>query len=132
MLTDNPSPTMNPDYQSFIDGGLIEWIVSKKENYKYRYHWHYYWAVHKEYSQMEGVYVSKDRKAKCEAMKKLVDAATITLTDPIFNTYYGGYYWGIRLSFEYKGSQYNWYDSLESGGCVDKIYKVENDVGINV
>lgn len=74
MLTDNPSPTMNPDYQSFIDGGLIEWIVSKKENYKYRYHWHYYWAVHKEYSQMEGVYVSKDRKAKCEAMKKLVDA----------------------------------------------------------
>lgn len=51
---------------------------------------------------MEGVYVSLDRKAKCEALKKLADATDIMISVPEFNSYHNGYYWGIRVTFEYK------------------------------
>ena len=101
-------------------------MVSKDENYKFRYNWHYYWTVHKDYSQVEGVYVSLERKAKCEMLKGLVDTGVIILTDPDFNSYSNGYYWGIKVTFEYEGNQYNWYDSFDNGNRVDKIYQCTN------
>ena len=126
LLMNIPEPTMETDYQSFINSGLVEKTISKEENYKYRYHWHHYWAIHKDYSQMEGVYVSLDRKAKCEALKKLADAAAVMISVPEFNSYHNGYYWGIRVTFEYKNVQYYWYDSYDNGTRIDKIFKCEN------
>ena len=126
LLMSLSGPTLDADYQSFIDSGLIEAIVSKDENYKYRYHWHYYWVIHKDYSQMEGVYVSLERKAKCEVLKNLIDTGIVTLTDPDFNSYSNGYYWGIKVTFEYDGNQYNWYSSYKNGKQVDKIFKCVN------
>ncbi len=126
LLMNVSGPTLDTDYQSFINSGLIEKIVSKDESYKYRYHWHNYWAIHKDYSQMEGVYVSLERKAKCEALKKLIDAGTVELSDSNFNFYKNGYYWGIKVAFEYNGAQYNWYDSNDNGKRVDKVFKCEN------
>jgi hypothetical protein len=75
---------------------------------------------------MEGVYVSLERKAKCEALKKLIDAGTVELSDSNFNFYKNGYYWGIKVAFEYNGAQYNWYDSNDNGKRVDKVFKCEN------
>lgn len=121
-------PSLDADYQSFIDSGLIETIVSKDENYKYRYHWHSYWTVHKDYSQMEGVFVSLERKEKSEALKRLIDEGTIVLTNPDFNLYRNGFYWGIKVTFEYDGIQYNWYDSYDNGKRVDKISACRNDI----
>lgn len=126
LLMTIPGPLLDADYQSFIDSGLIETIVSKDENYKYRYHWYYYWTVHKDYSQAEGVYVSLERKAKCKVLKDLIDKGAVVLTDPNFNTYINGYYWGIKVTFEYGGVQYNWYNSYDKGNQVDKVYKCEN------
>ncbi len=126
LLMNTAGPSLDADYQSFIDSGLIETIVSKDENYKYRYHWHSYWTVHKDYSQVEGVYVSPERKARCEALKNFVDKGDIVLTNPDFNSYINGYYWGIKVTFEYGNNQYNWYDSYDNGNRVDKIFKCAN------
>ncbi len=127
LLLDSAEPYHDNDYQDFLDSGLIEKIVSKSENYKYRYHWYSYWAVHKDYSQTEGVYVSAKRREKNEAFKNLVDAGTVNITDDIFNFYQNGYYWGVRVEFEYDGLKYRWYENFENGNRADKIYRVIND-----
>ena len=123
LLMETAEPSRDDDYQSFITSGLVEKIITKAENYRFRYHWHYYWAIHKDYSQSEGVFVSLEHKAKCEALKRLVDSNTILLVDADFNSYHNGYYWGIKLPFIYNGSEYAWYNSYENGNRVDKIYK---------
>lgn len=126
LLLDSAEPSHDDDYQTFLDSGLIEKIVSKSENYKYRYHWHSYWAVHKDYSQTEGVYVSAERREKNEAFKNLVDAGTVKITDNSFNFYQNGYYWGVRVEFEYDSSKYRWYENFENGNRADKIYCLVN------
>lgn len=127
MLMDNAEPIHDTDYQYFLDSGLIDKIVGKLENYKYRYHWHSYWAVHKDYSQTEGVYVSAERKEKNIALKSFADAGTISIIDSGFNFYQNGYYWGVRVEFEYNGNKYRWYEVFENGNRTDKVYVVAND-----
>lgn len=122
LLLNSAEPSHDNDYQAFLDCGLIEKIVSKSENYKYRYR--RYFFIRKDYSQTEGVYVSAKRKEKNEALKKLVDDGIINITDDIFNSYQSGYYWGLRVEFEYAGSKYRWYESSENGDRVDKICRV--------
>ena len=127
MLMDNVEPMHNTNYQDFLNSGLIDKVVSKPENYKYRYHWHLYWAVHKDYSQTEGVYVSPERKSKNIALKRLSDAGRIAITNPEFNFYQNGYYWGVRVEFEYNGNKYRWYEVFENGNRIDKVFIVVND-----
>ena len=127
MLMDNSEPHHNTDYQDFLNSGLISKIVEKPENYKYRYHWHLYWAVHKDYSQTEGVYLSSERKDKNIALKNLADAGIISITDSMFNFYQNGYYWGVRVEFYYNGNKYRWYEVFENGSRSDKVYSVVND-----
>ena len=83
LLLDSAEPSHDNDYQAFLDCGLIEKIVSRSENYKYRYHRHFF--VRKDYSQTEGVYVSAKRKEKNKALKSLVDAGAVNITDDLFN-----------------------------------------------
>lgn len=127
MLMERPEPVHDTDYRDFLNSGLIDKVVGKPENFKYRYHWHQYWTIHKDYSQTEGVYVSQERKNKNIAFKNLVDDGTITITDSGFNFYQNGYYWGIRVEFYYNGNKYRWYETLEKGKRTDKIYIVSND-----
>ena len=128
LLMGGTEPARDSDYQEFLNSGLIAKVVGKSENYKYRYHWHLYWAVHKDYSQTEGVYVSSERKKKNLAFKKLVDAKSIAITDAGFNFYQNGYYWGVRVEFKYNDNKYRWYEGSESGNRrIDKIYRVQND-----
>ena len=127
MLMDNAEPHHNTDYQDFLNSGLISKIVEKPENYKYRYHWHLYWAVHKDYSQTEGVYLSSERKDKNIALKNLVDAGILSITDSMFNFYQNGYYWGVRVEFDYSGNKYRWHEVFENGSRADKVYSVVND-----
>ena len=127
MLMEDGEPLHDNEYQEFLDSGLIGKIVGKSENYKYRYHWHLYWAIHKDYSQTEGVYVSSERKNKNLTLKGLVDAKTITITDSGFNFYQNGYYWGIRVEFEYNSNKYRWYEGWDNANRADKIYRVVND-----
>lgn len=123
MLMGSAEPHHSDDYQDFLDSGLIGKIVEKPENYKYRYHWHSYLAVHKDYSQTEGIYLSNERKLKNKVLKGLADKRTVTITDSLFNFYQNGYYWGVRVEFEYNGNNYRWY--VENGK--DKICNVIND-----
>ena len=127
MLMDNAEPQHNTDYQDFLDSGLISKVVGKPENYKYRYHWHLYWAVHKDYSQTEGVYLSSERKDKNIALKNLADAGIIAITDSLFNFYQNGYYWGVRVEFDYNRNKYRWYEVFENGSRTDKVYNVVDD-----
>lgn len=127
MLMESAEPVHDTDYQDFLNSGLIDKVVGKPESYKYRYHWHQYWTVHKDYNQTEGVYVSLERKNKNIALKNLVDAGTITIVDSGFNSYQNGYYWGIRVEFNYNGNKYRWYEVFENGSRTDKVYIVEND-----
>ena len=96
MLMGSAEPHHSDDYQDFLDSGLIGKIVEKPENYKYRYHWHSYLAVHKDYSQTEGIYLSNERKLKNKVLKGLADKRTVTITDSLFNFYQNGYYWGCK------------------------------------
>lgn len=125
LLLNSAEPSHDNDYQAFLDCGLIEKIVSKSENYRYRYR--RYFFIHKDYSQTEGVYVSAERKEKNEALKKLVDGGRVSITDNIFNSYQSGYYWGVRVEFEYAGSKYRWYENFENKNRVDKIYRVKDN-----
>ena len=59
-------------------------------------------------------------------LKGLVDTGVIILIDPDFNSYSNGYYRGIKVTFEYEGNKYNWYDSYDNGNRVDKIYQCTN------
>ena len=127
MLMDYPEPQHDADFNEFLASGLIKIIVAKPENYRYRYHWYSYWSIHKDYSQTEGVYISLERKEKNRALKTLVDARKITIIDTAFNQYQNGYYWGVRVDFEYNDNKYRWYEVFENGNRADKIYLVAND-----
>ena len=127
MLMEAVEPSHDNDYSDFLNSGLIDKVVGKSENYKYRFHWHPYRAIHKDYSQTEGVYVSSERKKKNLKLKDLADAKAITITDSGFNFYQNDYYWGIRVEFEYKSHKYRWYEEWDNANRADKIYRVVND-----
>ncbi len=126
LLMEETEPAHDNDYQDFLDSGIIEKIVGKYESYRYRYHWYSYYSIHKDYSQTEAVYVSSERKRKNEEFKKLSDAGKIIITDGNFNFYQNGYYWGVKVEFEYDGEEYRWYESYDNKRK-DKIYRVENN-----
>nr|MCR5397145.1 hypothetical protein [Lachnospiraceae bacterium] len=117
------------NYQEFLDSGLIDRIVEKYENYRFRYHWHNGWAIHKERSQTEGVYVSKERKVKCEVLNRLAGEKQITVLNDNFNFYCKGYYWGLCVAFEHEGKKYYWRSEYDSNSkkSVDKLYKTDAD-----
>ena len=57
----------------------------------------------------------------------MADAGIISITDPMFNFYQNGYYWGVRVEFYYNGNKYRWYEVFENGSRSDKVYSVVND-----
>lgn len=126
LLMGNSGPEMGTDYRSFINSGLVEKTVSKEENYRYKYRCNR--AIHKDYSQTEGVYLSEERKQKNEELHTLVENNTIRIVAPSYNSYHDGYYWGVRIDFEYNNRIFRWYERSEAGQRTDKIYLIENDM----
>lgn len=117
------------EYRTFLDSGIIAKIVNQPQNYKYRYHWHNDYAIHKQYSQSEGVNVSERHKYKQD---KLHNASDVQVQ----NTYENGYYWGTNITFTHYDKQYCWlvfYENNASGDkCIDKIYYVQDGKRTNV
>lgn len=103
------------EYDDFLNSGLIEYIVGKSENYRYRYHgYHGSLLIHKDNSSREGVYLGTHRKSKCEKIKDQVKKGSITLVDTNHNQFCEGYYWGTHVDFEYNGKKYGWYVETET------------------
>lgn len=111
----------NYDYNKFLENGMVEKIVEQTENYKYRYHWYYNdYAIHKEYSQTEGVYVSEQRLGK---NKVLLDNKDIKVDQSNFEQ--EGYIWGVKIKFKYQGIDYTW-DGANNIRRADKGVESEN------
>ena len=66
-------------------------------------------AIHKDKAWWFGVYLSDDWKEKCEKLHALAEQNKTKLIEPDFNVWIGGYYWGHRVEFEYRGHKYLWY-----------------------
>ena len=114
-------PQKEPDYNKFLENGMVEKIVEQTENYKYRYHWYCGdYAIHKEYSQTEGVYVSEQRLKK---NKVLISTNDILLDQSNFEQ--EGYIWGVKIKFKYKGIDYTW-DGANNIRRADKGVESEN------
>lgn len=106
---------MTSDYRKFLQSEVIETIINKGEDFKYRCReWNNGFAIHKMYSQSEGVYVNS---SLFESLKKCDAEGDITIkNEPINNNYY----WGIRIEFKWQNESYCWY-----GG--NKIYRIEGE-----
>lgn len=123
LLTDCEVPEKESDYKTFLDSGMVEKTVGvgQTENYKYRYHWYCGdYAIHKEYSQTEGVYVSEQRLKK---NKVLISTNDILLDQSNFEQ--KGYIWGVKIKFKYKGIDYTW-DGANNIRRADKGVESEN------
>lgn len=107
LLSQMPQMDIDQDYQDFLNSGLIDVIVDKDENYRYRYRWYpgRYWMIYKEHSQTEGVSVRRSRKKKCAILYQLASERKIE----VMNKYYDcGYYWGTHIDFRYNNRIYRW------------------------
>lgn len=124
LLIGTNEPAHTNDYQLFLDSGLINRIIEKAESFKFRYHWRYYWAIYKDYYQYEGVYISENRKEKCEALHQLSSIGRVTIYESS-NFYQNGFYWGVYVWFKYNNDSFCWH-VLNDGK--DAIYKIENDI----
>lgn len=121
LLMKSGIPQKEPDYNKFLENGMVEKIVEQTENYKYRYHWYCGdYAIHKEYSQTEGVYVSEQRLKK---NKVLISTNDILLDQSNFEQ--EGYIWGVKIKFKYKGIDYTW-DGANNIRRADKGVESEN------
>ncbi len=123
LLMKSGIPQKEPDYNKFLENGMVEKIVEQTENYKYRYHWYCGdYAIHKEYSQTEGVYVSEQRLKK---NKVLISTNDIFLDQSNFEQ--EGYIWGVKIKFKfkYKGIDYTW-DGANNIRRADKGVESEN------
>ena len=121
LLMKSGKPQKEPDYDKFLNNRMVEKIVGQTENYKYRYHWYCGdYAIHKEYSQTEGVYVSEQRLKK---NKVLISTNDIVLDQSNFEQ--KGYIWGVKIKFKCKGIDYTW-DGANNIRRVDKGVESEN------
>lgn len=123
LLTNCEVPEKESDYKMFLDSEMVGKIVGvgQTENYKYRYHWYCGdYAIHKEYSQTEGVYVSEQRLKK---NKVLISTNDILLDQSNFEQ--KGYIWGVKIKFKYKGIDYIW-DGANNIRRADKGVESEN------
>ncbi len=123
LLMKSGIPQKEPDYNKFLENGMVEKIVEQTENYKYRYHWYCGdYAIHKEYSQTEGVYVSEQRLKKNNV---LISTNDILLDQSNFEQ--EGYIWGVKIKFKfkYKGIDYTW-DGANNIRRADKGVESEN------
>lgn len=123
LLTNCEVPEKESDYKMFLDSEMVGKIVGvgQTENYKYRYHWYCGdYAIHKEYSQTEGVYVSEQRLKK---NKELISTNDILLDQSNFEQ--KGYIWGVKIKFKYKGIDYTW-DGANNIRRADKGVESEN------
>lgn len=128
LLLEKTKPVYDALYRDFLVSGLVEKIVVKYENYRYRYRYYNSYAVHKEYSATEAVYITEDRKKRCVAFKSIVDSGVISICDPQFNSYHGGYYWGAYVDFIYKGTKYRWQYSGHKDNAENTIYQCVNGI----
>ncbi len=131
MLLSKPVPihkdSGDDNYQAFLDSGLIEKIIGQSESFKYKYSSSHPHLIYRYYGQFEGVYISEQRKEKCEELNRLVEKGRIKLKDPEFNSYLNGYYWGRSVSFTYKEHTYKWIVDDE-WTQKDMIYLYDNKV----
>ncbi|MCI7806506.1 MAG: DUF262 domain-containing protein [Spirochaetales bacterium] len=123
LLSEGGIPKHDDDYQDFLKSGLIEKIVKKDSNYRYRLRYRYgNLCIYREYSQSEGVFVSTHRKKMCEKFNSYVESKDIIILNDEYNSYINGYYWGLFVAFKYKENNYEWFTENENGVYVDKIY----------
>ena len=102
LLTRCVVPEKKFDYKTFLDNKMVEQVVKQTDNYKYRYHWYCGdYAIHKESSRTEGVYVSQQRLDKNKA---LITTSSIELDQSNFEQYI----WGVKIKFKYKNNYYIW------------------------
>lgn len=119
-------------YEYFLNSGLIDIIVKKNDNHKYRLRNRYgELCIYSERSHREGVYVSSHRKEMCEKFNKYVESETVKIVDTNYNFYSKGYYWGFDIEFTYNDNIYKWSIEKENNGPVDKICLIKNGENIN-
>ena len=113
LLTGNTNnEPKNKDYESFVDNKIFETIVAKKENYKYRCREHYEgWAIHKEYSQDEGIIVSENFHSYFDDLRNYSNLGLIQIEGK--NVPVKEYFWGMKIVFTYKNKTYCWKGSNE-------------------
>lgn len=117
LLTNSTSGTnKTKEYLTFLNSPIIDEIIKKEGNYKYRCREvEYGFAIQKEYSQSEGVFVGDKYINIFYELCELYKSSIITF-DKI-NKYIEPYYWGKCISIDYNGFHYNWYGS-------ENIYKL--------
>ena len=113
LLTGNTNnEPKNKDYESFVDNKIFETIVAKKENHKYRCRQHYEgWAIHKEYSQDEGIIVSENFHSYFDDLRNYSNLGLIQIEGK--NVPVKEYFWGMKIVFTYKNKTYFWKGSNE-------------------
>lgn len=127
LLSEGPIPTHDVDYKDFLNSGLIERIVKKDFNYRYRLRNRYgIQCIYREYSQSEGVYVTAHRKEMCEKFHKYIESDDIHIEDSEYNCYCKGFYWGIYVTFSDNNNTYLWSYENNSDSAVDNIYLLKN------
>lgn len=127
LLLEGPIPTHDVDYKDFLNSGLIERIVKKDFNYRYRLRNRYgIQCIYREYSQSEGVYVTAHRKEMCEKFNKYIESDDVHIEDSEYNCYCKGFYWGINVTFSDNNNTYVWSYEKMNDNAVDNIYLLKN------
>lgn len=119
---EKPKNYSDKEYESFVESGLIEHIVEQKENYRYRYtERNGLRGIYKDYTQTYGVYLSSNRREKCKMLNDLVKEKKLSIANPDFNCFVGGYYWGLDVKFVLEEKTYRWQETIENSKETDKI-----------
>ena len=122
LSVERPKNYSDKEYESFVESGLIEHIVEQKENYRYRYTVRNgLRGIYKDYTQTQGVYLSSNRRGKCKMLNDLVNEKKLSIANPDFNCFVGGYYWGLDVKFVLDEKTYRWQETIENRKEIDKI-----------
>ena len=118
LIESTPSDNKTNEYDTFLKSKIVEEIIKKDGNYKYRCREvENSFAIQKEYSTMEGVFVGERFMKRFGELRDLVNKSIIVIDES--NQDFSPYYWGKCISIYYNGHRYNWYGS-------ENLWKLNN------